>query len=164
VVKEDCVLQEKDNAVHELKRLQSSVRATQMSEVARENKVLLDEVDRLRQMNAVLKQQVVAKEGACAGQLASVREELQQCKQERKACVCQAKQSNAWAREGWGYDEHSTAKQMLDRSRCAYDAIFDALRFCVESSTGTIFNTSSKHPVEVQIRTHFEFLSQQSFR
>jgi hypothetical protein len=136
-----------------------------MSEATRENKVLLNEVDRLRQMNAVLKKQLAAKEEAYAGQLESLREEVQQCKQERKACVCQARYSNAWAREEWGYDEQSTAKLMLDRSRCAYDAIFHALRFCKESSTGTPLGSpkaSSKHLVDVP--TLLEFLSQQSFR
>lgn len=138
-----------------------------MSECSKENRVLLEEVDRLRQMNAVLKKQLVAKGEACAGQVDSLREELQQFKRDCKACVCYASQNDAWTREEWGYDEQSTAKKLLIRSRCSYDAIFNALRFCMESSTGanmTGANSSSRHPVDVQIRDLFDFLSQQGFR
>lgn len=136
-----------------------------MNEKEAENRVLLEEVDRLRQMNAVLKGQLAAKEEACAGQVSSLREELQQLKQERRACVCLASQKETWNREGWGYDEQSTAKQLLNRSRCAYDAVFHALRFCEESSVTNLGpSNTSKHPVDVQIGVLVDFLSEQSCR
>lgn len=141
------------------------MRATQLNEKEAENRVLLEEVDRLRQMNAVLTGQVAAKEEACAGQVSSLREELQQLKQERRACVCLASQKATWTNEGWGYDEQRTAKQLLARSRCSYEAVFHALRFCADSSVANLgsSNTSS-HPVDVQVRALVEFLSEQSFR
>lgn len=139
-----------------------------MTEVTRENKVLLEEVDRLRQMYAVSKQQLAVKDEACTKQVASLREELQRLKHVHKGCVCCASQHDAWSRDGWGYDDQSTAKQLLNRSRYAYDAIFNALRFCVESSAGANLGSSNAnsrmHPVDAQIRSLMEFLSQQGVR
>lgn len=159
-------LQEKDTAVNELKRLQSSVRATQMVEVTKENRVLLDEVGRLREMNAVLKQQLVAREETYAEEVSSLKMQLQQLKRERKACACHADKHGAWAHYGWGYDEQSTAKQLLNRSRYAYDAIFHALKFCGDSSASAILGSPNinSNPVEVQIRALMDFLSQQGSR
>lgn len=159
-------LQEKDSAVNELKRLQVSIRATQMDEVSRENKVLLDEVDRLRQMNDVLKKQLAAREETCTGQLTAMKEELQQHKRVGRACICQASEQETWNREGWGYDEQLTAKKMLSRLRCAYDTAFQALSFCVESSASGKLGASerSKNSVEVQIRALMDFLSTQASR
>eukprot|EP00892_Ulva_mutabilis_P005559 jgi/Ulvmu1/3375/UM156_0032.1 len=120
---------EKCDLSKEMQSIQTSMRATRVAELEKENHVLMTEVARLRRMQDCVNQKMIARNKATGADMLALQRAISELQLERKRCLCipgfHIQDGNCWTRKPGG-----TVAELRGRSRLAHDAIEHTVKCC----------------------------------